>query len=195
MVTDAIEEVHKEVVVTDGFVEEEVIIEDRRNLEQVVEGSIQEDITKTIYAEDGRLVSENGWLGLYNDKLYGANHQYYHTDFDVMACMDRVHLECPGMAQKYLNHHGRNKAQGVYFDMELSFNRKSLEQFATVLHKNDHLEDLSPVFYENKNLDQATFMKFVEGISKQRRLRRLSINLRWCDQVTDQWLEVLGKAI
>jgi len=26
-------------------------------------------------------------------------------------------------------------------------------------------------------------------------LRSLSINLRWCDQVTDEWLESLGKVL
>lgn len=60
---------------------------------------------------------------------------------------------------------------------------------------NDHLEDVELVFYENSNLDGKLFMKFVKALSKLRRLRRLNINLRWCEQATDEWMEKLGAAL
>jgi len=33
------------------------------------------------------------------------------------------------------------------------------------------------------------------AISKQKVMRKLNINLRWCPQVTDEWMESLAKAL
>jgi len=59
MVHEAMENVeHQEVSGGGVFVEETCIVEDKRNLEQVVEGHIQEESTD---------VENNGWSGLYNE--------------------------------------------------------------------------------------------------------------------------------
>lgn len=179
-----------------GVEVEETVIGGKRTLEQVVEGRVMDDTIPEILdtAGDCRVTSEQGWKGMYNDNLYGEKHQYYHLDMDIMSCMERIHLECPGFAGDYFAKH-RVPSQGVFIDMEMTNGVKMMEAFARVLTKYDHLEDINLVFYENKNLDLKTFTALCTAISSQKRLRRLSVNLRWCQQATDEWLEVLSKAL
>jgi len=190
MVTDAIENVHTDVEEVHGgghVTMEETVIVDNRSQEQVVEGFVQEEVVE--------VVNKDGWQLLYNEKIYGGKHQYYHQEVATMTCMDRVHLENPAMAHQYLNMSGRSKSQGVFFDMELNTSAKTMEQWADIIDMNDHLEDISLVWYENRNLNAKLFAKFLTALSKQRRLRRLSVNLRWCTQICDDWMEKLGAAL
>jgi len=99
MVNEAMEVTDTEVV-QGGGMQETTIIEDKRNMEQVVEGGIAEE----------RIDANGGWNYMFNDKLYGQKHQYYHLDLEVLACMDVVHMDCPHGAAKYLNHPARNKS-------------------------------------------------------------------------------------
>lgn len=167
-------------------------------MEQVVEGRIQDDTIVEIVdtAGDRRVASEEGWIGMYNDKVYGEKHQYYHLEMPIMAEMTRVHLDCPEFGAGYLNNH-RNSAmrQGIWFDMEMLTNAGTMKAFAKLLSKCDYLTDVNLVFYENKNLTLDIFNMFMKALSQQKNLRRLSVNLRWCQQVTDEYLESLAQTL
>lgn len=141
-----------------------------------------------------RVTSEEGWCGMYNDKKYGMKHQYYHLSMEIMSCMNVVHLDCPEMTKEYMTRH-KPQGQGVMFDMEMNASAKTMATYTDVLMDFDHLEDVGLIFYENNNLNLQIFNKFLAALSKQKRLRRLHINLRWCQQVTDEWMENLAKAL
>merc|ERR1711970_1203632 len=113
----------------------------------------------------------------------------------IMAQMDLVHLDCPEWAADYLKAHFRPE-QAIWFDMETSGVKTGmLNAFARVFEHCDQFEELGLAFYENQSLNLNTFNKFVDGLSKQKRLRTLVLNLRWCDQVTDEWMENLCKSL
>jgi hypothetical protein len=71
--------------------------------------------------------------------------------------------------------------------MEQNMGAKDLDVFKAILHKH-HFRDLSLSFYENKHLNEKTFHEFMDGVHKSEHLHSLEVNLRWCDQVTDDWL-------
>ena len=189
MVTDAIG------VVTQS---EEVTISGGRVVEGEVQGRIMDDTIVQIVdtAGDQRVGNEHGWLGMYNDKVYGEKHQYYHLEMPVMAEMTMVHFDCPEFAGDYLKNH-RNSAmrQGIWFDMEMTVNAGTMQAFAKLLSQYDHLQDVNLVFYENKNLNLDVFKMFMNALSQQKNLRRLNVNLRWCQQVTDEYIESLAQAL
>jgi len=172
-------------------------VQGTRVQEQMVQGAnLERQVLASLapVGKDMRHINEEGWVGMYNDKKYGENHQYFHNEYDVMKEMTSVRLDCPYDGKDYLKYHKLGD-QTVFFDMEMKRSVKDMNAFAKLLSEQDHLSDLSLVWYENTHLDLETFNMFLGALSKQKRLRKLCINLRWCDQVTDEWLENLGRSL
>jgi len=111
-----------------------------------------------------------------------------------MAEMSSVHLDSPKVADAYFKAH-KLPSQGVFFDMEMTTDVSTMEAFAEILSKNDHLQDINLVFYENRDLSLNVFKKFTQALNKQKGLKKLCINLRWCVQITDEFLEALANAL
>lgn len=158
----------------------------------MVDTTVTTTVRKEVHEE--MVLTTDGWCGMFNHGRFGKDHGYYHMDFAVMKLMDAVHLDNCSVAQKYLNS-GRNLCQGIYFDMEQNMSAVNLENFAKVLNQFDNLENLHLVFYQNMNLTLKIFKLFLQGLAKQKSLVKVSINLRDCTQVTDEWVECLGKAL
>lgn len=77
--------------------------------EVTVEGQIEDDnpnIMPEFVPGDYRVTSEAGWRGMYNSTVYTEkDYMYVHLDPEVMALMQRVHLDSPERAEAYLAAH------------------------------------------------------------------------------------------
>ena len=79
--------------------------------------------------------------------------------------------------------------------MERDCDFNKLKGFCKVLENHDNLEALRLSYYENKNLTLSHFQAFMNALHNQKNLRKIDINLRWCDQVSDIWLkDIIGAA-
>lgn len=144
------------------------------------------------HRQEPRKDEDHGWHRLRNEKKFGKNHEYFHEKVHVMKAMKNVHLDDAKRAHHYFETCSQNIYQQTHFDMEQGMNDKDLNVFNAILHKH-HFKDLRLSFYENKHLNEKTFHHFMDGVQKSEHLEKLDVNLRWCDQVTDKWLERLGK--
>ena len=93
----------KEVVVTDveevhGHVGETTLVSEERRTQEVVAHGQIDGVTEVITTSV--VVKDHGWGGMFNHKMYGKDHHYYHMDPEIMVHMDYVHLEDPKMAHK-----------------------------------------------------------------------------------------------
>ena len=111
--------------------------------------------------ENGR--QWDGWLGMYNDETdqYKGNYEYFHLEFSNMKEMESVRLDDPDFAYDYLSStHHKVPHQMIYMDMEQVVGPKTINKFADMFGKFDHLEQVALVFYENQHLDHKTFQRF-----------------------------------
>ena len=129
-------------------------------------------------------------------KTYGKDHTYYHDKLENLAGFSHVHLEDANQASEYLTKmKHRPHHQGSHLDMDRNIQKDHLGAFTQVIGMHPGIEDLRLSRYENLHLDKATFFAFCDSIHNLGKLKILDVNLRWCQQVHDEWLEKLGQSI
>lgn len=152
------------------------------------------DLVDTIHASHAHEVREEGWVDMKNERLYGREHQYFHEKFSTIETFSGVHFGDANTAWQYLAEHCKNrrKPQEVHFDMERNCKADHLKCFPAIIDESSDLRSLRLSFYENEHLDIEQFKEFMQSVAKLKKLKKLDINLRWCKQVTDDWMHIIG---
>ena len=107
---------------------------------------------------------------------------YFHEKVENMVGMKAVYFTDASKAEHYFkNAHNRPHHQAINLEMEQNCDPKNLQNFNKLLNSHDDLEELRLSYYENKHLNESHFQAFMGSLAKQKHLRKLDVNLRWCE--------------
>ena len=173
---------------------DERTVEEHHEDEAVVVEKPGMDLVDTIHASHAHEVREEGWVDMKNERLYGKDHQYFHEKFTTLEAFSTVRFGDANTAWQYLAEFSKHKRnpQGVHFDMERNCKSDHLKCYPAIIDEKHDLRELRLSFYENHHLDFDQFKVFMQSVSKLKRLKKLDVNLRWCKNVRDDWLHVVG---
>ena len=125
-----------------------------------------------------------------NHKKFGEHHRYFHERIQNMQEMSSLHFDDPDRAEHYMkNADVRKEHQELQLEMEKECNSGKLKAFCKFIDNHSNIEALSLSYYENKHLNESHFQAFMTSVNEQKNLKKLAINLRWCDQVHDSWMK------
>ncbi len=121
------------------------------------------------------------WRQLKSDKKFPKDHVYYHEKVENLRDMKRVHFEDANSFSKYLGrvkHHTANQSANLDIN---EINGKHMDAFVDIMNNHKTFSDLSLNCYESKHLNHDHFKGLANAIHSQEHLKKVNVNLRWCD--------------